>query len=161
MVVVCLFLNFVPMCKFFEQQFLCNTNLLHCVTLLSMCVFQRLRRVEWGVISSSLNNYFSPCFRFNQLCAFPSSTPVVQNYSPLIALNEWDMQTHWHTFLLCLYRSHTFHPALAGCPSHLKNCSPAPTTASSSKQSSFCQANWNDQVSWIPVTQLHVDSHVI
>ena len=47
MVVVCLFLNFVPLCKFlFEQWCLCNTNLLYCETLLPMCVFQRLGRVE-------------------------------------------------------------------------------------------------------------------
>lgn len=141
MVVVCLFLNFVPMCKFFfEQQFLCNTNLLHCVTLLSMCVFQRLRRVEWGVISSSLNNYFSPCFRFNQLCAFSfqhSSCPKLHTVHLLLWMNGICKPIGTHTFLLCLYHSHTFHPALAGCPSHLKNCCPAPTTTSSSKQPSF------------------------
>lgn len=97
MVVVCLFLNFVPMCKsLFEQQFLCNTSPLYCVTLLSLCIFQRLGRVEWGVILSSLNNNFSHCLGLNQLCAFSFHYSSCANYCPFIALYAWDMQTRWH-----------------------------------------------------------------
>lgn len=74
MAVVCLFLNFVPLCKFLsEQQFLCNTNLWYRVTLLSVGVFQRLGGGGWG-LSEESSLPFKPLFltlvRLHHFCTF-------------------------------------------------------------------------------------------
>lgn len=97
--VVCLFLNFVPLCKFlFEQQFLCNKNLLYCVTLLSACVFQRLGvvEVEWGVIFSFQTTIahaapdFTTCAHF---LSSNSSCPELQSTYCSVWRAMWTLQT--------------------------------------------------------------------
>lgn len=152
MVVVCLFLNFVPMCKFlFEKQFLCNTNLLYCVTLLSMCVFQRLGRVGWGVIFSFLNNYFSHCFRLNHLYAFSflhSSCLTLQSTYCSIWMGHANPLAQFtlvfvpfRYILLPSWVAVLVNPEVATPPQqlplypsiHLCHC-----------------ANWSNQASWIP-----------
>lgn len=159
--VVCLFLNFVPLCKFlFEQQFLCNTNLLYCVTLLSVCVFQRSGAVGGRVRSHLffLNNYCSCCSRPHHLCAFPiqdSSCPESQSTYCLCMTGHVNPAN----FLLCQYLPHTFHLPPGPYSCHPKPCSTAPVTALPASSHLCHCAKWTNQASGIPVIWQHMESH--
>lgn len=116
------------MCKsLFEQQFQCNTNLLYCVTLLSVCIFQRVGGWSEEVFFSSLNNCLS-YFRINQLYAFIliSGTPVVQNFSPLIALHG-TCRSLTQLPPVFVPNSHTFCLPLGWLSSSSQNIAPLPT----------------------------------